>query len=580
MKRVIIATLALAALGCQSDGGGSLSGGSTQVEFTSATITTRVNAEGDEWVEGDGVGIYMSAAGASSFDADNSNVLYKANSGGESTTRFVPESDDEAILYLTSSNMDFAAYYPYSASLSGMLYSIDSSVQDETLDFMWAEALDQVRGTAIALPFTHRMAKIELIITHRDNLPSLAGLAVSLTGSSTQGSFDITTGELAGSLSASTTPISLATVSYVEDLAAEDGYTITTGDEVDRVVATAIIMPEALAGDATFTFSVDGRTFTKSLSGVEFLAGKINSYNISLGYEIAYFDGGSTIKSWGAEVDGGEIYSDVVATFASARINTRTVGDEWEADDRVGISMYSGSTALSGNIEYTSSAAGDLSPVTDPIYYPNSGLVDFYAYYPYQADMVDNTYLADISDQSDEGAIDLLSDSIIGASKSSEDITFNFSHRLAMVQFNATHKANILTFEGVIVSIEGVGCKASFDALSGAMIDGTTSGFDTPIALITAEAEPNEVGYVTTFTSTALLLPETTPVGTLLTITLPGGDSYSTPFEGQSLTPGKRHIYNLSVGYNEVTFGLSSVTGWEQNSSNSDELLDAEESTI
>lgn len=88
------------------------------------------------------------------------------------------------------------------------------------------------------------------------------------------------------------------------------------------------------------------------------------------------------------------------ANAASALPHTRTTGggDSWAQGDNVGIFMLTAGGTLPGGIVGTGADAADnreygvtpatgaLAPVGGtPIYYPQSGNVDFIAYYPYAA---------------------------------------------------------------------------------------------------------------------------------------------------------------------------------------------------
>ncbi|MFI3267598.1 MAG: fimbrillin family protein [Rikenellaceae bacterium] len=256
--------------------------------------------------------------------------------------------------------------------------------------------------------------------------------------------------------------------------------------------------------------------------------------------------------------------SDVKAKFEGSYIDdTKTVGNSWENGDEVGVFMCDNGvtvTSLEANVGYSVDTYGTFTEIDQPIYYPLEGKVDFYAYYPFQSDMSGTTYLADVTSQSDSGAIDLLTASIVNVDKASDAQSFVFGHALSMVVFNLNVEDNALSLEGLVVTLEGLNSKASFDVLSGEMIAGSASGSDNAITLETVESKVDE--SVTAVTATAIVLPETTAAGAKLVFTFADGSSLSTKFDSQPFVSGIRRTYNVVVGTGYVVFDSFGITPW------------------
>ncbi len=298
-KITIIAAMFIVALSsCKKDN--NTSDESQVIEFVSESIATRVNTQGDEWTQGDQIGVYMIDEAASMV---YSNYQYEALTGGESTTRFVPVDDDNALEY-GEDKMAFRAYYPYNsetlttADATGT--EIDCSDQTKA-DFLWAENLEAYRGDLISLPFEHKMSRLELVITPMENISWLNGLEASIVGVLTTGECtNIENGEVVG-LSGEDVELTFTTQEYVIDSQSDSGYSLSeVGDIIDMVSATVIFFPQQLTNAATITLTLDDRVFSLSLPAAEeFLSGKQHQYKVKLGNDYIEFAGGNTISEWG-----------------------------------------------------------------------------------------------------------------------------------------------------------------------------------------------------------------------------------------------------------------------------------------
>ena len=167
--RNVIPALALAALatGCASEDELTY-GPQTAVTFTSA-VTTR--AAGTSWSRGDAIGVYMMPAGAALTDdntgAVGGNVRYVTTAGDG---RF--EAAGEPLRFPAEGEVDFVAYYPWSALTTGATYRVDLTDQSdpEQIDLLYADNLrsQQAADGAGRLQFDHRLARLTLTLTSSD----------------------------------------------------------------------------------------------------------------------------------------------------------------------------------------------------------------------------------------------------------------------------------------------------------------------------------------------------------------------------------------------------------------------------
>ena len=154
---------------------------------------------------------------------------------------------------------------------------------------------------------------------------------------------------------------------------------------------------------------------------------------------------------------------------------TRLTGNNWDEGDAIGIYAYlSSDTDKSGvfdgneNIKHvTSDGNGNFSSVSESIYYPAEGSLDFIAYYPYQKEIVDNEYIIDLSNQQDPGMIDLLySENAVEVGRDYESVELNFNHMLSKLTINVSLGDNINSLSDMEVRANGMIAKGAFNLIS------------------------------------------------------------------------------------------------------------------
>lgn len=149
---------------------------------------------------------------------------------------------------------------------------------------------------------------------------------------------------------------------------------------------------------------------------------------------------------------------------------TRAADDHWDKNDAIGVYMVSAENGKIvdnvSNYRYvTGEGNGNFSPdgENNTAYFPESGeAVNVVAYYP-QGNVVDNKLSLDLSDQSEQPRIDLMSARAEGASKSNPTINLGFKHRLTKLFFEI--EGDVKT-DGISATISNQYTKIQYDILN------------------------------------------------------------------------------------------------------------------
>lgn len=245
--------------------------------------------------------------------------------------------------------------------------------------------------------------------------------------------------------------------------------------------------------------------------------------------------------------------------FGSTKIESRVENDLWSEDDKVGIFMFESEygTATVSNVKYTTgSDSGSTVKFTaddteNTIYYPQSGSVDFLAYYPYQESMATSTiYSIDVSSQSSAALIDLLvSDKIENQTSSSTQQSFSFSHKLARVIFelNVDQDDNI-SLDGAKATLSGSYTTAQYD------INATTPQF-------TSLDDKSDIEMVISSSeASAIIIPQTLSDAEII-VTTANGEVFKASFSKDVLS-GNEYTYSVNIAYSDVTLDGNSIIGW------------------
>lgn len=260
---------------------------------------------------------------------------------------------------------------------------------------------------------------------------------------------------------------------------------------------------------------------------------------------------------------------DVAVKFANAQIASRTSGDDWVANDEIGIYMTDTDNASDRtNVRYKTDADGNFSVYNSdvtPIYYPQDAtdLVTFNAYYPY-VDQSNDLIEIDITKQNTDGqgAIDFMVAKITEASKTTAAEAFEFKHCLSMLVFKLTHNNELSTLTDVVTTIESVSKTADFNVLTGEM-SGSASGSDNITFAIDSDTG-------TAMTVSAILLPGTIASETKIKFTQGSATYTLTLSDALTLAKGTKYIYSVIVGSDTVLFtGKSEIEDWNEGTEDS-----------
>ncbi|WP_459686390.1 SUMF1/EgtB/PvdO family nonheme iron enzyme [Viscerimonas tarda] len=242
----------------------------------------------------------------------------------------------------------------------------------------------------------------------------------------------------------------------------------------------------------------------------------------------------------------------IAATPATRTAINGTSGQtEWAQNDPVGIFMTGAATA--DNRQYTVSnvASGALVPygAGNTLAFPQSGSVNFIAYYPWKNGQTLGNYPVDVSDQSAPANIDLLySNDATGKDKSSNPVNLTFTHALAKLKMTVTAGDGFSNLSGLTaVEIQNTGTTAGFKLSNGTDFNITATGNITP-----RQASP--------YTYEAILIPGYYASGKVK-FTVDGND-YFWDISAINFAPGTRYDYEVTVNKTGITVSSQSITAW------------------
>lgn len=265
--------------------------------------------------------------------------------------------------------------------------------------------------------------------------------------------------------------------------------------------------------------------------------------------------------------DNSEWYGSEGIVFTTA-IQSRVSGNTWNANDEVGIYMMnSGSgieAATAQNKKYIAQTNGTLTAASgNGIYLPESGSVDFIAYYPYTTSVSGNKIAVNVSDQSKPAAIDLIySNGTKGIeATSATTVDLAFTHQLTKITLNVTKDATVETLSGLGVTMKGISTEGEFNLADGTVT--ATAGTNNKDVAMYIDAQG------TTATATAIILPtaaSTDQTSLNLTFNLNGQSFTHTISDASIFEKGKNVSFNANLSINNgkpvVTIGAATIEDW------------------
>lgn len=267
--------------------------------------------------------------------------------------------------------------------------------------------------------------------------------------------------------------------------------------------------------------------------------------------------------------DNSEWYGSEGIVFTTA-IQSRVSGNTWNANDEVGIYMMNAGSGIEAataqNKKYIAQTNGTLTATPgNGIYLPESGNVDFIAYYPYTTSVSGNKLAVNVSDQSNPAAIDLIySNGTKGvAATTATTISLGFTHQLTKVTLNVTKDETIETLNGLGVNIKGISTEGEFNLADGTLT--ATAGTNNKDVAMYIDAQG------TTATATAIILPtaaSTDQTSLNLTFNLNGQSFTHTISDASIFEKGTNVSFNAKLSINNgkpvVTVGNATISNWTE----------------
>lgn len=265
--------------------------------------------------------------------------------------------------------------------------------------------------------------------------------------------------------------------------------------------------------------------------------------------------------------DNSEWYGSEGIVFTSA-IQSRVSGNAWNANDEVGIYMMNAGsgieTATAQNKKYIAQTNGTLTAASgNGIYLPESGSVDFIAYYPYTTSVSGNKIAVNVSDQSKPAAIDLIySNGTKGIeATTATTISLAFTHQLSKLTLNVTKDATVETLSGLNVTMKGISTEGEFNLADGTLT--ATTGTNNKEVAMNVNAEGT--------TATAIILPTASAsdqTAINLTFSL-NGQSFTYTIDNTAIfEKGTNVTFNANLSINNgkpvVTVGNATITDWTE----------------
>lgn len=267
--------------------------------------------------------------------------------------------------------------------------------------------------------------------------------------------------------------------------------------------------------------------------------------------------------------DNSEWYGSEGIVFTTA-IQSRVSGNTWNANDEVGIYMMNAGSGIEAataqNKKYIAQTNGTLTAAPgNGIYLPESGNVDFIAYYPYTTSVSGNKIAVNVSDQSKPAAIDLIySNGTKGIeATTATTISLAFTHQLTKLTLNVTKDATVETLSGLNVTMKGISTEGEFNLADGTLT--ATAGTNNKDVAMYIDAQG------TTATATAIILPtaaSTDQTSLNLTFNLNGQSFTHTISDASIFEKGKNVSFNANLSINNgkpvVTVGNATISNWTE----------------
>ncbi len=249
--------------------------------------------------------------------------------------------------------------------------------------------------------------------------------------------------------------------------------------------------------------------------------------------------------------------NDGSVSFTSG-ISTRASGTTWHKGDQIGVFM-DGATVVeeNANVLYTNDsedgATASFNSV-NPLKYPETGSVNFLAYYPYAATATTTEYAVNVQDQSDLTLIDLMVATTSDVAVYTSPVDMTFSHKLSNIAITLTEgngfDADTKPFDNNFeVTITGVNTVAKYNLTSGEITD-----ISTPTTLLLNGSGATHQGVI---------IPQTTTTVNVV-ITHPEYGVFESVITGVEFLSGKKHPYTAKINALDRSIQMvgATITDW------------------
>lgn len=277
-----------------------------------------------------------------------------------------------------------------------------------------------------------------------------------------------------------------------------------------------------------------------------------------------------TLAACGSDNDGDNtpVNEEPVAVKVTGSINnvkvikTRATDNQWENDDRIGVSGTSGELAYN-NIPYKYSTGSDFEPVSDIIYF-GATTGTFNAYHPYIA--TGESITKEIKNQ--EKTLDFLYAKNLEVNRNEPTLALKFDHKMSLLKLHMKAgkgftNADFSDSKNFEVNLSDVSSQAVFNIKNGEVAVGGAKGISFRPTVYKETSGGQESYYFL-----IILCPETIQDGIKFSfvkdkvsydaqlITNEGGANV------MAMEPGKVYEYEITVGKTEVKASSVTINDW------------------
>ena len=201
-KFFALALLAGAMVSCNTEDTASTTpNGKVAVQFTGG-ISVNTRAAGQDWADGDKIGIFMTEAGktlsADAISEGVDNVCYQSNG----SKAFSPISGGKTIFFPIDGDVDFYSYYPQTTVNNyKVALNMGDQKSQEAIDFMYAKTTGCNKANPqVDLKFNHMLSKLVLNVQPGNGLTQddLNKLTVTIKDQNTTATFNLADGVISG----------------------------------------------------------------------------------------------------------------------------------------------------------------------------------------------------------------------------------------------------------------------------------------------------------------------------------------------------------------------------------------------